>query len=86
MDKPISVGDMVVKVRTCCAGRTVNMGVPFQVTGFHTSHGCCPTCGFSGDLTYAEPNGIYIGWLQRIPPLGELEGVDEREPILIAAD
>lgn len=91
MDKPISVGDMVMVVRDCCSKY---LGLTFRVEEVWTpSQGViCTECRLDfGSIAVAEtgmPKGIPAGrlplaWLKRIPPLSELEGekTDEKKRV-----
>jgi hypothetical protein len=87
MDKPISVGDLVVIVRECC-GVDSELGSVFRVsailtlTAYHADG-----CGYfyNGPCAEADdgeqPHGIPLHWLKRIPPLSELEGEKRDEKI-----
>ena len=80
MDKPISVGDLVVVVRPCKAcGDTRWLGDTFRVSEFFTSREPSLCCGEeSAGEVYAcaegEDEGMPLRELKRIPPLDELEG------------
>jgi hypothetical protein len=89
MDKPISVGDLVMVVRDCCGQY---LGLTFRVEKVWTpSQGViCTECRVDfGSISVAEtgmPKGIPAGrlplsWLKRIPPLSELEGEKTQEDI-----
>ena len=86
-DRPITVGDLVVTVRSCC-DRYMDGVYTFQVDSivyreFTTvCEGCrqrLPKGNFARDTTsyYGAP----VSWLKRIPPLDELEGTKTDEPI-----
>lgn len=96
MDKPISVGDLVMVVRghECIVAKIG--GVPYTVTAIATQmHGgwYCPVCRtedlgknelLGARLSPLHTNalsGIPLGWLKRIPPAGELEDVKRDEEI-----
>jgi hypothetical protein len=84
MDKPISVGDLVVVVRWPCCG--AYEGMFRTVAHFFTLHNPhCEACGAKpGDQAMAalSPVGSApIAWLKRIPPLEELEGEKRDEKI-----
>jgi hypothetical protein len=87
MDKPISVGDLVVIVRECC-GVDSELGSVFRVSAISTlttyhDEGC--GYFYRGLCVEADdgerPHGIPIHWLKRIPPLSELEGEKRDEKI-----
>lgn len=94
MDKPISVGDLVMVVGACCSGTSEYLGEIHRVLEIH-NEGCeCDDCGsvdegmaccmlkadFSTDDWSLPPS-----YLKRIPPQEELEGkrdasgLDERK-------
>jgi hypothetical protein len=86
MDKPISVGDLVVRVRSCCG---VHVGTIRRIEGFSEPTECqCITCGskngvmvkayFEGDAT---PSACPLPWLKRIPPLEELDDVRTEDEV-----
>jgi hypothetical protein len=90
MSEPIKVGDLVVQVRACCDyeyKRSPCTGVPYRVQELPTRPALgCHRCGFYGDLLIATGfhgthAGVYVGWLQRIPPLEELDDVKRDEEI-----
>ncbi len=79
MDKPIGVGDLTVRVRSCCG---VYVGTVKRVEGF--SNGAvkcvCDKCGRNnGEMVKAYfvgnelPSAAPLPYLKRIPPLSELE-------------
>lgn len=76
MDKPISVGDLVVVVR----GHECDLGVTYIVGHIITAAGVwsCP-CGareFHDGAFVHKTHSFYgapVEWLKRIPPLPELE-------------
>ena len=86
MDRPIQVGDLVVKVGGCCS--TYN-GAVRKVVGSGTLHNLyCQFCGYtvaSSELLYFERGPDPIGgkreWYKRIPPLDELEGTRTEETL-----
>jgi hypothetical protein len=87
MDKPISVGDLVVVARPQpCCGSVINMGVFFRVTSLDAGQiGFCGKCGaaLSGATADGKPDGwpSLLSRLKRIPPLEELEGERTQEDI-----
>jgi hypothetical protein len=88
MDKPISVGDLVVVVsdRICCHNPEANYGETFRVTRFRDATGePCEGCGDKSPQTNALGEGHKRGYdvrrLKRIPPLSELEGEKRDEKI-----
>jgi hypothetical protein len=88
MDKPISVGDLVMVVQWPCCGAA--LGDIFVVANFFTSPGfhSCNKCwreipkdfavgpGSPGTRCGAPP-----AWLKRIPPIEELDDVKHEEEI-----
>jgi len=91
MNKPISLGDLVMIVRACVPQL---QGWIFVVNEFHYREATdCSWCGgdhketfavakepyanLQGDLCYAAP----ISWLKRIPPLEELEHAEDHDEI-----
>lgn len=89
MDKPISVGDLVVIVRASHCGSTASIGSIFRVTVIRKRRwgSVCEACRhvlpegewvaeLAGDDSITE-----LHRLKRIPPLGELEGVKTEEDI-----
>lgn len=86
MDKPISVGDLVMIVRgNKCCGRPDALGTTFTVTNIYEhSGGICKTCHApsSGLVADSERSTVtYLYKLKRIPPLSELEGVKRDETV-----
>jgi hypothetical protein len=88
MDKPISVGDLVMVVRCCCVAYLDGNGPIFRVHKIH-SRGrgtVCTHCRAKLPLSDRATDTAYVGvplpWLKRIPPLEELEGREEnlKEP------
>lgn len=72
MNKPISVGDMVMVVRRkpCCGAG--NLGFAFIVKKVHTTIGHCMHCGDRHESTFAvdESGEIFrMSRLQKIPPI-----------------
>lgn len=86
MDKPISVGDLVMVVRGHECVLRLKGGIPWRVMEFSNQRGggwhCakCDTYGIAPEEKVAavapwnnKPgNGIPVGWLRRIPPPEEL--------------
>lgn len=92
MDKPISVGDLVVivKSRECCPERS-RFGFIFMVERIETDEFRCTYCkkdhlGLRTIAWGSGKTGADISRLKRIPPLGELENsewadkLDTRQP------
>lgn len=90
MDKPISVGDLVMVVRWQhdCVNPLIPLGKPFIVTVIRPTTGRCSKCG----KKYMEPNFgaegasekhalVPLSWLKRIPPPDELGLIDEKEEL-----
>jgi hypothetical protein len=87
MDKPISVGDLVVivRLRECCPENT-KLGLIYRVNSLRTAEYACHYCGkpHGGQWTVAwgEGNvGANVVRLKRIPPLSDLEGERTQEDI-----
>jgi hypothetical protein len=95
VSEPIKVGDLVVVVRIACGcGYSKALGRIFTVKEINDKHTTCNGCGVKavgpfatsgwmgrnhlGKLTLAA---YAVRRLRRIPPLGELEGVDEKETL-----
>jgi hypothetical protein len=81
-DKPISVGDVVIGVHTCCDAHTAALGIPWRVDAVVHDYCHCLFCGFKYAGTFANATGVFgvraydrgpLPWLKRIPPLEELE-------------
>ena len=87
MDKPISVGDlvMVVKTQPCCGnGKEKSIGKIYTVLKLVQSSGCtgCSEKHIGKIVAYDKPmSGYLIFRLKRIPPLSELEDVKVHETI-----
>jgi hypothetical protein len=96
MDKPISVGDLVMVVRghECVVAKvggvpyTVEAIVPQMFGGWYCpvcdteNHGTSEAYGAKLSPLHTGPgSGIPLGWLKRIPPQPELEGADSWEEI-----
>lgn len=80
MDKPISVGDLVMVVRTRCCPNLI--GTVYQVTIITNDprEQECSECGttLAADRSYEDSVNCYFGdELKRIPPLGEIEGAKD---------
>lgn len=93
MDKPISVGDLVVVVRTCCPKRD-ELGAHFRVASISAfmggEWGCkhCDAYGYDSKIIAEQHYGpkrdskhAPLGWLKRIPPMEELEGEKRDEKL-----
>ena len=89
MDKPISVGDLVMQIAECC-GHESEIGDVYRVGQILREWVKCDSCGYEyrGLVAYdvAHPRDQYYGapplkWLKRIPPADELGVVEEREEI-----
>lgn len=94
MDKPISVGDLVMVVRGHECVLRLKGGIPWRVLGFSAQRNGgwhCPKC-FEGDIApeaaiaarlefHDKGNGIPLSWLKRIPPLDELETVRTEDEV-----
>lgn len=89
MDRAISVGDLVMVVRTCCdAHYNVIGGAIFTVSKIDNSNVECEFCGWterkviraiaSKDYT-KDRQAAPFSWLKRIPPASDLGLLDERE-------
>ena len=87
MDKPISVGDLVVVTGGCCEVAHEQIGWIRTVREIRGNGFTCRHCkssiqgqGVVFDGTWGRP----MNWVKRIPPLSELEGQrteeDLREP------
>lgn len=74
------MGDLVMVVKACC-DRYMDGTVIFRVAGMRSGR----PAGFCNYCWKELPHGAYaadapqypgapVGWLKRIPPLGELEG------------
>lgn len=86
MSKPISVGDLVVVVKpTPCCGNTNALGLHFVVKEirpaigrYHCEH--CKTTWPNEVVALQEPPYAFRLWrLKRIPPLGEIDGLESEE-------
>ena len=84
MDRPIQVGDLVVvvKAKRCGCPGVIGRVFKVEIVSLHDLPGRCTECS---KFTYpprtpTAQSGIgYIEFnrLKRIPPLSELEGIDE---------
>jgi hypothetical protein len=89
MDKPISVGDLVMVVRGphCCLQPDGHEGSTFRVTGIRVTHPGGSTCRLCGNhrsgfsATGHHAHNFYVSRLKRIPPLEELDAVKKDEEI-----
>lgn len=88
MDKPISVGDLVQVVRTCCTEYVSSEWI-FTVSEIYAERGVPRSCAYCradlpiGDFACAGPGqwGHHLANLKRVPPLEELEGEKRDEEI-----
>jgi hypothetical protein len=86
MDKPISVGDLVVVVRACCADTSLYLGKMF-IAGPPSSE-AKPRCRHcltpTGNPIFTDEHWAnFSSWrLKRIPPLSELEGQHSEDQLL----
>lgn len=88
MDKPISVGDLVMVVRHPCCGAAIGLifkvidivNVPYAKLHCGIA-GCDHLFPYLGPVAYNEnktaPYCAPIAWLKRIPPLSEPEQITE---------
>jgi hypothetical protein len=85
MDKPISVGDLVMVVRACCSRRVRPLIFKVARIDEGTIGGICVDCGAQMPTdSFGGPDGPVgqpVSWLKRIPPLSELEGETTQEDI-----
>lgn len=87
MDKPISVGDLVVLVKpTPCCGDERNVGRFFTVLSLTKKPGFpwCNHCAAERQtlsVQIADKGWVELYRLKRIPPLDELEGEKREEEI-----
>jgi hypothetical protein len=87
MSEPIKVGDLVMVVRGCGC----YLGEPYRVKAMDIGNKIyfrCIRCRkYQGIQPLVEVHGnrrdgyFPLSWLKRIPPLDELEGVDEKETL-----
>jgi len=82
MNKPISVGDLVVvvKPKPCCGQGA--LGMVFRVTAILTTPTRCLFCKTRNPLLLVakgEADGLFVRFsrLKRIPPLVDLESTEE---------
>lgn len=85
MDKPISVGDlvMVVKPNRCCGAKGKSFGAIFRVEAFVTEWARCHYCHhkeYESDAI-GSYGSVSRYRLKRIPPPEELGIVDEKEEL-----
>ena len=81
----IAPGDLVYVARDCCGewiGMTFVVSTIETVTNLRC--GCCPAefrvviCGFAEkEIIWVAP----LSWLRKIPPLGELDDIENKEHI-----
>lgn len=91
MDKPISIGDLVIILRAHCPGsEAIELGMVRIVEDLMAPPASqslqCRQCHgiywWGGPIAQVEPNGWHpTPWLKRIPPLGELESEKRDEEI-----
>jgi len=81
----IKPGDLVYVARDCC-GEWI--GMTFRVTRIGPVEalicGRCPACFGTVTGAWAESRSIFIAplsWLQKIPPLWELDDVEHEEKV-----
>ena len=77
MEKPISVGDLVMVVKSCCDDADA-LGEIFLVAGIREKGTRCRHCFQRNNCAHAGSifnftAGVPLSWLKRIPPLSELE-------------
>lgn len=92
MDKPISVGDLVVVSRPVAhCGCPDRLGLIFRVSEIRPAlqFGFCSTCNknvISNGILIAigaRPTSVALYRLKRIPPLDELEGEKDYKPVVV---
>lgn len=89
MSEPIKVGDLVMVVRKadfgCCVAPGEDLGKIFVVCDLSITHFTCAICGARHGarlMAWRDKHWVFeLHRLKRIPPLGELEGVDEKETL-----
>lgn len=89
MEKPISVGDLVMVVRGHACTVSAFGGLPVRVGEIRAPYGKswdCARCGgkkVAPTSPYVPHNGaaLPLPWLKRIPPLDELEDVKRDETV-----
>lgn len=87
MSEPIKVGDLVVVVRPqVCCGSTKRLGAIFTAEYITGGANYCANCEtkFSNSVDAWQRGmewSMPVDRLKRIPPLNELEGVDEKETL-----
>ena len=88
MDKPISVGDLVAIVRSCCIPFRDGVTI-FRVESMRPDRAAsvCKHCAkefpretYACDTSFPR-GGAPLSWLKRIPPLSEIEGEKRDEEI-----
>ena len=85
MNEPISVGDlvMVVKPKGCC-GNTNSIGKIFTISDIQEGDNYCRSCNSirnSLDAEVGVDNWKEVKTLKRIPPLSELESIDQTKEV-----
>jgi hypothetical protein len=87
MDKPISVGDLVVivRLRECCPENSM-IGLIYRVKSLRNDAYRCHYCGLPHDrrftVAWGEGEvGANVERLKRIPPLSELESEKQKEDL-----
>jgi hypothetical protein len=91
-DKPISVGDLAVVLKTHCDSNP-NLGRIVTVDSIVTHWIRCIQCRknsvFEGRIAIycvrGERFGSPLPWLKRIPPLDELENIDVEDKLDVRA-
>ena len=87
-ERPIGIGDTVYVAKLPVCGCDLALGWVFTVDEiWYSPFGTCITCGADrGPDDTAGPIGIEVWRLKRIPPLGDLEGLESQEGIVKAID
>jgi hypothetical protein len=91
MDKPISVGDLVMVMRqsACiCPNESKIIGHVFTVTNLRVIGGLCQACGrplaiANVAIGHSGGGDVEVSRLKRIPPLEELDDVKKDEEITV---
>jgi hypothetical protein len=82
MDKPISVGDLVMIVSGCCDHHS--RGVPYKVERFGKGRCVCVVCG-KGEhypkVAVGDGYSVPVEHVKRIPPLEELDEVRTEDEV-----
>jgi hypothetical protein len=85
MDKPISVGDLVVVARQhCCSAYLGKVMTVHAIVSMPAGYHCTQCSASIGRAIAADGGNSYtfpMAWLKRIPPLSELEGERTQEDI-----